>query len=337
MSPPKETKQPIEEESEPLASSSGMGIETKPLSAKAAGKRPMYLATTPSEHLTALFSGSKIGPLKGPAPVPKTFVYGDFLKETGQTDSVESRVVFLMSMVLYAAKDGTNIDVKNISVGKDVAFMTGTDHDSTEFQLKNGLNAAKQFVLDLVACYQVRDLKISNVVNYFKMAGMPSITGSFVHPVIVWFKDEVPSFLDNKAFPKSDNPFIKYHTNYATTGTLVKRVIESLGDQAGNFFKDSTIDAVNAACENLSDAELNDSIPLDAVALTATYLEVNGVLPENWYQGNKAVAAMPISKLNAWKGIFKKYKEIASKSDTIDAAKTADELFTAAKGMITLA
>lgn len=184
------------------------------------------------------------------------------------------------------------------------------------------------WLLDLTACHQVKPIKAANVSSFFKMTSRVTINGREIMKVLDFAAVAIPKILDDAALRPhlGDNTFMDYHTSYSSTAGLVASMLSSAPTVTHVMFSDATWDAVNASVDDPSDRELNAAIPQSAVVATHAYLVVNGRLPDNWYQGEKAVSSAPASRYNYYRMIFKKIKDISADAEAIDAVRTTAAL-----------
>lgn len=106
-------------------------------------------------------------------------------------------------------------------------------------------------------------------------------------------------------------PFLKYHTAASSTPSLVMKAFEDLGQLGQSVFTTDGIAAARDAQAHLHDLALSNLIPLRDITMAHAYLSAVEVLPNNWYQGKKAVDSQPPSMYRAWKVFFTKYSALA--------------------------
>lgn len=113
-------------------------------------------------------------------------------------------------------------------------------------------------------------------------------------------------------------PWYSYHTTLQSTSGLCKRVLAGLGDQAPYVFAATEVNQINAS----SDRVLNHGISDRAIAKVHAYLLAVRQLPENWYQGKKAVAMTDPGVYTGLLEFFRKFSEATSKASAGFQPKT---------------
>jgi hypothetical protein len=192
----------------------------------------------------------------------------------------------------------------------------------------NLVQKTKVYVIELVMCQQVKALKRDNLLSYFKGAHVNIVSTDFLTKALRIIAATWPSLVgdDTLRTKAIQNKFVAYHIAYASSGTLICRVIDDLGRASRSFFTETEEKAALASRDAPWDIGLSEVIRDRSKALAYAYLKVNSALPDNWYQGTKAWdSASPGFKRDAT-GFFRKMKELASESDGYSGETTLDGL-----------
>jgi len=190
--------------------------------------------------------------------------------------------------------------------------------DKEEFKIYQSVIGLKdvafnQFLIDLAACHQVRELSKDNYKNYFKGKGIVINNVTGINIVVSIFAgssagicgdDELREYL-------SKDDFIRYHTTYSSSAVLCLKMIDSLGDNIYKIVSKEEVKAVQESHENYWSREHNAKISTKMLALTCVFLKVNGILPENWYQGFRALSAVPVMTSAPAAVLFTRHKELS--------------------------
>jgi len=178
------------------------------------------------------------------------------------------------------------------------------------------------WLLDLVACHQVKPLKATNVANFFRMNSRVAVNGREIMKVLDYAAVALPRVMDDDALFDllSENQFMTYHTAYSSSAKLAIEMIDAAPAITSVFFTQATRELVLASAVNSHDREANAAIPQQVLLATYAYLEAFNKLPENWFQGEKAKQALPASKFNIYKAIFRRLRELSANTEAIQAA-----------------
>jgi len=117
-----------------------------------------------------------------------------------------------------------------------------------------------------------------------------------------------------------------YHTAYSSSAKLAMEMLDAAPALTHVFFTEATRTTVSLSAESPHDRELNLAIPQQVLLATYAYLEAFSKLPENWFQGEKAKQALPASKFNIYKALFRRLRELSANTDAINAADTVAAL-----------
>jgi hypothetical protein len=195
-------------------------------------------------------------------------------------------------------------------------------------QLVSDSDKAIYWLLDLVACHQVKPLKAANVSNFFRMSSRVAVNGREILKVLDYAATTLPSVMNTAALFAllGENQFMTYHTAYSSSAKLAQEMIDAAPAITHVFFTEATRNAIDASAASPHSRELNLAIPQQVLLATYAYLEAFGKLPDNWFQGEKAKQALPASKFNIYKAIFRRLKDLSANTDAINAAETVAAL-----------
>jgi hypothetical protein len=200
-------------------------------------------------------------------------------------------------------------------------------------------NNAKQWIADLVAAFQVRDLKGKNIAGYFMSMSNTRVVGATMIPLIRYAAARLPKVMSHVGLRNilSDGVWVEYHTSATSTPSLVSKMIEGLGGDADLFLSAGTQAVVTNAVAAPYDRALADLIPRPVLAMAYVWMQVNNKDFGSWYQGEKAYSDAPVTMTNAWRSGFSRMKVIGIDADAIGDASTsaavADALPASAKGL----
>jgi len=193
-------------------------------------------------------------------------------------------------------------------------------------------NGANVYILDLVSATGVKELKPQGIKNYFLSRNIKGVDGRSIKPYIEMMANYLPRAINDaviRAFvtdPGRQNDFVKYHITATSTPALVAKVKGMVAGLIPNMLTAATVTLIDAAVAEPWDKAAADRIPQAVVALTHAALDAFGVLPEDWYQGNKAKDATPPALYAMYKTYFTRFKAIIATSPAVMAATTIAEL-----------
>lgn len=190
------------------------------------------------------------------------------------------------------------------------------------------LRKVRHYALELLMCNQVKPLKLANIKNYFKSAG---VTVQSVEYILKFLRVDSPragNLVADDALRSVAvrNQFVKYHIAYASGGQLIVKVIDSLGGIAPYFFSNAERNAARASSVAIWDIDLNQAIPKRAFVVAYAYLEVVDMLPDNWYQGTREYEAASIGVRRDLKKVFKILERVSKRTPGLDAASTVEDV-----------
>jgi hypothetical protein len=185
------------------------------------------------------------------------------------------------------------------------------------------------YATELIMCYQVKPLKRANILNYFKSAGVQIQTTDFL---IKWL--QVASARATRLVSDNNlrniavtNKFVKYHIAYASSGSLVAKTADELGNMAAFFMTVADMAAAQAARASPWDMGLAELVSIRSRVVTYAYLEAFEVLPDNWYQGTSAWESASTMAKRDLLMVFKKIKRVSMNNPALLAATNLRDLF----------
>jgi len=205
--------------------------------------------------------------------------------------------------------------------GAPAALMEGIPVSSFD-QLVDDAPKAIYWLLDLVACHQVKPLKATNVANFFRMNSRVAVNGREIMKVLDYAAVSLPRVMDDAALFEllSQNQFMTYHTAYSSSAKLAEEMLDSAPAITNVFFTAATRTTITNSAMNPHNREMNSLIPQQVLLATYAYLEAFNKLPENWFQGEKAKQSLPASKFNIYKAIFRRVRELSANTEAIQGA-----------------
>lgn len=236
---------------------------------------------------------------------------------------------------LRAAREGADgrPSVRAVSLTRGNPSHEDFADESAWFRIfLDALSKSKGYLVDLVACNQVKKLNASNVKNYMAAQGNRNVGGSSIALLVDVASTFYPQIMasDTLRAMVEDTSFTRYHTTAVSTPGLMMRVIENLGRDAANVFPLDVIETVKVCIDEHWDTALTGEIPQVYIAITRAFLEATGRLPENWWQGMRALNVVSPTSYNAMKSFFLRYAALTSRVESMTEAGNIDALFAAA-------
>jgi len=190
---------------------------------------------------------------------------------------------------------------------------------------------AAQWMYDLVACQQVKSLSLESIKSYFQSINLTSVKAKDIQKIITPISFILPKATADAALIAriTANDFTKYHTTATSTPGLAQLMIDGSGVIGGAMISDPERNAVAVALATPHDKALADQISTKVVVLTHAYLKANKMLPDGWYQGDKAVSRFPPSTYSAAYKLFGRARDITAGATAIADAETEAELVAA--------
>lgn len=182
----------------------------------------------------------------------------------------------------------------------------------------------------LAGCNAIKPLKEKNIRSRSKQKGHDLDAGVVLTVVegLTPFAGEIARS-DQFTVLKQDDIFLKYHSAASSTGGLCQRVVDSLGVQAQVIFTEETRGSISAAARAPQEIALSRQIPPRAIAFCHAYLSAARLLPDGWYQGEKALGDLPANVYRMYRDYCRKQLSFAANTAAIEASETAEALETA--------
>jgi hypothetical protein len=186
--------------------------------------------------------------------------------------------------------------------------------------------SARQWLLDLTACHQVRALNGQNIQGYFMSMNGTYVRGAAMVQILETAKNKIMNIVGDEYLRNqlTKNKFMEYHTAFSSTPGLVVRATEDLKEVIA--VSDETQDKLEMALSNYWDSTVIDQIPQSLVAVTHAYLSVMRALPEGWIQGEKAKTNTGILVYRRWLVLITRWSELVKNTDGIERASSIAEL-----------
>lgn len=192
------------------------------------------------------------------------------------------------------------------------------------YQCFRDLPKVKGYMIDLVRAQQSKPLTISNLKNYFSAKSMLKVNARFILTIIQAASSVFPiikgvALLDDLV---EDSVWMDYRLSASSTPTLVKKFLDETVALSAGIFDQQDIDLVTVALADLEDLDASRAIPRNMIIATHSYLRAMGSLPEDWYQGERAVQEGSSIYANAWFYASRKFKELGVSKTAIESATT---------------
>jgi hypothetical protein len=189
------------------------------------------------------------------------------------------------------------------------------------------------YMMDLTTAWQVKSLRGRNIDNYFASHQLLVNPESIMRD-IHYFASKLPKLISRAdMLARLDkNAWLIYHTTATSSPALILKLIVALKSfamtdtQINSFLQDNALTVVTAAARAPWDQVLASRITASTIAKTAVYLAAAKKLPDNWYQGRKALDSLSPAQITALTAIFEKLIAISSNLAAISGATTLTEL-----------
>lgn len=158
---------------------------------------------------------------------------------------------------------------------------------------------------DLVACWQIKPLSSESLLSYFKMNNSDSIKPVVLTKILNASAHKISKIVGNIDANLSDNPFIGYHTSVSSTPSLCIKAFNDLGPLRDTLFTVEEITAVREAYKAQYDYSLSIKISPRTISVVHAYLKATDNVPDNWYQGDKAVSNTVKAAYTSYVNFFK--------------------------------
>jgi hypothetical protein len=162
-----------------------------------------------------------------------------------------------------------------------------------------------QVLVDLSSADSVTKLDARKVNAYFKSKGSDTEPrDDFIVKIRPLFKF-IPSILGDEVAMTmlSDGNWMNYRLSYSSSADLILKAIEIVGGRLPSYMSPAEIQMATNSSLKKHDKTLNDRLPNILIAKAYVILEAAGILPENWYQGKRAINAIPVRNLKSLRSI----------------------------------
>jgi len=193
-----------------------------------------------------------------------------------------------------------------------------------------------RIAIPLLACHQVRRLTPKNVQGFLLECGLPQWDCNPLIPILDAYARLAPALLRLDGMPPiiEATTWGRYHSALGSTGSVCQRVINDIGGMSNFIFSPAELAAVRASNADRRNLALAQDIPRRTVLICAVYLDVNGVLPEGWITGHKAINDAAATHVSVCREFFKQHKAISARKDALQAAADPVALARAAGGWL---
>jgi hypothetical protein len=292
--------------------------------------------------LNNVFSKSRNIPAKQPI-----LPYMDLMSFIDKNGLSPNPACFVMYAMLAAGKEIFKVPIDpidadkakdiwcvSLKIGTDIKIVAWADNYPKGIEdpnfTKDAFSAAQAtfrkgdvFIAELCGAYQVGGLKERNMESYFKMA-QADIPVSKIMNLTHYLSQMIPKLVEDQTYQahivKVD--WLRYHTAAASSQQLVQKLIDDMGAHIN--VDGSTAQAVADALATPWDKSVIDLIPTKALQVTYCYLEAAKQLPDNWYQGIKAVNRMSTVARVRTKAFFTVLLSKLADVEAINNAGTVD-------------
>lgn len=286
--------------------------------------------------ITAALALSRNLPLRQPFII--RFRYNDFLQSNNMQHNATAAVIYGLCVSATsdfhkpspAAEGAINnwcIGISTNNVIANIPFNQPYPPGATDLEytfdvfntVKECIAKATKWLVELVAAEQSGSLRERNYESYFKMSQGEVAVGKIIL-VVKWVAATTPKLMENEDLQEeaANVPWLKYHTAAASTPQLVQKFMNETGEL--HTFSDDVRNTVREAVENFWLLEPTYRIPQNIVAHTYVYLESTNQLPDNWYQGIRAINNMAGYMRTRYRTIYKRYVNFKAGVADIEAA-----------------
>jgi hypothetical protein len=171
-----------------------------------------------------------------------------------------------------------------------------------------GRAALDQFtheVIALTAMYQAKGLNKQNISNRCRQVGY-KVNFKQLDALFTSAASRVGLLMENRRVKAAadQDKFFKYHTTAVATPALVIRANEIFPGSFAGLVTNGQLEAAREALANAHLSTAADVITNRTKQITYVALQAVDALPEDWYQGEKAMAESDPVEMKAIKGLF---------------------------------
>jgi hypothetical protein len=219
----------------------------------------------------------------------------------------------------------------NAGAGYTVAAIPNTEQMNYALMCAAGGAHGIQYALDLIACYQVKPLKIKNIKGYFMSQDGTKVGGAAIRDWLEPVARLVPFLVaDGIVRPVlTQNKFMTYHLGFSSTAAILTEMIGFLGATAAQLLAPGTILAINNSNGAPYSQQLNALIPEISILAGMAYSRALAKDIGEWYQGAHAKASHPASVYNSYFAFFSRLSALSDASAAILLGANAAAVFLA--------
>jgi len=280
----------------------------------------------------------------GEAPFNFVRNYNDFCDSNEFEEGYSSEILFLICVAFLNLRDGTQPITMNLEVAAQGAALTAVQLASNAAKgrkaatLAASVPAAIQWFADLVSAHQMRAIRNDNIKGYFLSKNISGVDNSTLCRMIAYYSCVFPDINDDAGTRATIEPskWNAYHHSYSQTASLCNRFISDLPPVFSAMVAPAGVAAVLASLNAPHDRALNEAIPNDIIAKAKIYFDVSKVDygGDSWYQGKKALSLFSPARAVIARAFFTKYFDILKKNNSIEQAKSLEELAVSAAPVI---
>lgn len=194
-------------------------------------------------------------------------------------------------------------------------------------------SAVIQDLVRLAVAQNTKPLKESNIRSFFRMKDFPEkMSGSVTARHLPGLASGLEGLKNQGRFAAlvRSNKWLSYHTTLVSTPKLVQKFIEEAApafggqEELARWMGQETYESVMRSVSSPWEREDADNISTRVRIATAVWLKVNNVYPENWYQGDAALASGNSTLKRSLELLFRRYLTLASNEREIETFQPAD-------------
>jgi hypothetical protein len=253
------------------------------------------------------------------APVAAPLRLREFAKDFFETNTLgpNTNSVFLYSInYCYLVMRSQNQFPEEIPEIKSDDFSETLDSEQKAWVAAVNDDKAcwVEYTYDLVACFQVKDLRIDNIISYFAATGSTYTPNNSVTSLLRWMAHSIGSLdiYGLRGDMTSWNPFIDYHTRAFSSASLLIRFQQSFPSVTNEIFPDVDWYEVKEIDRNSWDLSQSYRLPQTLLGIVSIWVTHSGIIrpPNRWFQGEKARGVLTVKEATMWERFFR-YEERA--------------------------
>lgn len=245
--------------------------------------------------------------------------------------TIGGMLIRLCDIVFAAGNDPLTNNVSNLFrpgaaaaiLALAVAPQAAPANDDEENIVAARANVANcdNWFADLLNAAQKAPLTPGNVDGYFASFGHTGTSAGAVVWLINSMRPFFPDEVGNQAFRNllTNNTWTTYRCARVSAGLILAKLLPDFRNLGITTANDVDEQAILASAAAPWDLDLAAAIGEKFKAYGCIYLEAAGIPLDKWVQGNKAMNALPASKVRGAKAICKRYLEV--KNDITNLAQ----------------